>query len=78
MQLSVLSALARQNVDPWEFAQRLASMPRQPAIRVLTPLLARTPTGLAAPGRHGGAPDCAVACATCPCRKRWYFQNRTK
>jgi hypothetical protein len=49
MQLSVLSALARQNVDPWEIAQRLTSLPREPAILVLTPLLARTPAGLAAP-----------------------------
>jgi hypothetical protein len=49
MQLSVLSALARQNVDPWEIAQRLTSLPREPAILYLTPLLARTPAGLAAP-----------------------------
>jgi hypothetical protein len=49
MQLSVLSALARQNVDPWEIAQRLTSLPREPAILFLTPLLARTPAGLAAP-----------------------------
>jgi hypothetical protein len=47
MQLSVLSALARQNVDPWEIAQRLTLLPREPAIQFLTPLLARTPAGLA-------------------------------
>jgi hypothetical protein len=41
VQLSVLSALARQNVDPWEIAQRLTSMPREPAILFLSPLLAR-------------------------------------
>jgi hypothetical protein len=28
MQLSVLSALARMNVDPWEEAGRLATMPK--------------------------------------------------
>ncbi len=49
MQLSVQSALARQNVDPWEIAQRLTSMPPEPGVLVLTPLLARTPAGLAAP-----------------------------
>jgi hypothetical protein len=48
MQLSVLSALARQNVDPWEIARRLTSLPREPAILVLTSLLARVPAGLAA------------------------------
>ena len=48
MQLSVLSALARQNVDPWEIAQQLTSLPREPAIRFLTPFLAHIP---------GSAPD---------------------
>ena len=43
MQLSVLSALARQDVDPWEIAQQLTSLAREPAIRLLTPLLARIP-----------------------------------
>jgi hypothetical protein len=35
MQLSVLSALARMNVDPWEEATRLAAMPREIAMRTL-------------------------------------------
>jgi hypothetical protein len=48
MQLSVLSALARQNVDPWEIAERLTSLPREPAILFLTPLLKCIPEGLAA------------------------------
>ena len=48
MQLSVLSALARQNVDPWEIAQQLTSLPREPAIRFLTPLLARIPASASA------------------------------
>jgi hypothetical protein len=46
MQLSVLSALARQNVDPWEIAQKLSSLPREPAIRFLTSLLACVPDGV--------------------------------
>jgi hypothetical protein len=43
MQLSVLSALARQNMDPWEIAQKLSVLPREPAVRFLTPLLACVP-----------------------------------
>jgi hypothetical protein len=45
MQLSVLSALARQNMDPWEIAQRLSSLPREQALPLLTPLLACIPSG---------------------------------
>jgi hypothetical protein len=43
MQLSVVSALARQNVDPWEFAQQLSAMQREPAIRILASMLAHIP-----------------------------------
>ena len=35
MQLSVLSALARMDVDPWEEATRLAAMPKAIAERTL-------------------------------------------
>ena len=35
MHLSVLSALARLNLDPWEEATRLAAMPKEDARRVL-------------------------------------------
>lgn len=35
MQLSVLSALARMNVDPWEEAERLATMPKAIAEKTL-------------------------------------------
>jgi hypothetical protein len=45
MQVSVLSVLARQNVDPWEVAQQLTSLSREPAIRFLTPFLAHVSTG---------------------------------
>jgi hypothetical protein len=38
-QLSVLSALARQDVDPWQEATRLAAMPKDIAERTLVPLL---------------------------------------
>ena len=39
MQLSVLSALARMNVDPWEEAARLAAMPRAIVGRTLVSTL---------------------------------------
>lgn len=39
MQLSVLSALARLNVDPWEEATHLAAMPRLDAERMLVSTL---------------------------------------
>jgi hypothetical protein len=35
MQLSVLSALARMDVDPWEEAARLAAMPKAIVVRTL-------------------------------------------
>jgi hypothetical protein len=39
MQLSVLSALARSNVDPWDEAIRLAAMPKAIAERTLLSIL---------------------------------------
>ena len=39
MQLSVLSALARQDVDPWEEAARLTQLPEEKAITQLVSLL---------------------------------------
>ena len=39
MRLSVLSALARMNVDPWEEATRLAAMPKAIAERTLLSIL---------------------------------------
>jgi hypothetical protein len=41
MQLSVLSALARMDVDPWEEATRLAAMPKAIAERALGSILDR-------------------------------------
>lgn len=43
--LSVLSALARTNVDPWEEATRLAAMPRATAVRTLASTLDLMPSG---------------------------------
>ena len=39
MRLSVLSALARMNVDPWDEAARLAAMPKAVAERTLVSIL---------------------------------------
>ena len=43
MQLSVLSALVRMNVDPWEEATRLAAMPKAIAERTLVSTLDLVP-----------------------------------
>ena len=39
MRLSVISALARTNVDPWEEAIRLAAMPKAIAEKTLLSIL---------------------------------------
>lgn len=43
MPLSVLSALARLNLDPWAEATDLSNMPRETAVRRLADLIARLP-----------------------------------
>ena len=45
MQLSVLSALARLDVDPWEEAATLAQLPRPAATWKLASLIAALPAG---------------------------------
>jgi hypothetical protein len=45
MPLSVISALTRLGVDPWEEAARLAALPKDPAAEALAPMLARLPIG---------------------------------
>jgi len=45
MQLSVLSALARLDVDPWEEAAALARLPRAAATSKLASLIAALPAG---------------------------------
>jgi hypothetical protein len=44
--LSVLSALARLNIDPWDEAARLARLPCEVATRILTKLIVALPSGL--------------------------------
>jgi hypothetical protein len=45
MALSVLSALARLNVDPWDEAAELSDLPKHTASQRLASLIARLPTG---------------------------------
>src|SRR5580693_2860976 len=51
--LSVLSALARLDLDPWDEAARLARLPRAATIQFLTALIAALPQGSSA----GGDPE---------------------
>jgi hypothetical protein len=44
MPSSVLSALARQDLDPWEEAAHLAQLPRESAILRLTPMISSVST----------------------------------
>jgi hypothetical protein len=48
MPLTVLSALARLNIDPWDEAQRLARLPREAAALALSAVIAALPNGPAA------------------------------
>jgi hypothetical protein len=48
MLLSVLSALARLNVDPWDEASRLSRLPRESATQFLVTLIAGLPGGSSA------------------------------
>lgn len=43
--LTVLSALARLNMDPWDEAARLAQLPRETATQILDALVAALPSG---------------------------------
>ncbi len=52
MRLSILSALARLDLDPWEEAAALAQLPSEAASRRLSDLLRRLP----------GAPPGAIGC----------------
>ena len=45
MALSVMSAFARRNVDPWQEAARLSQLPRDVATRELCAMIAELPPG---------------------------------
>jgi hypothetical protein len=50
MPLSVLSAFARQNVDPWAKAAELSLLPRESAIEKLAALIVLVTSGVSASG----------------------------
>lgn len=50
VQLTVLSALTRLGVDPWQEAARLSDLPRDAAARALAATIARLPPGDWSPG----------------------------
>jgi|SRR6266480_6316308 len=39
MMVSVLSALARQNIDPWQLAARLTQLPKAQAVKMLASIV---------------------------------------
>ena len=51
--LTVLSVLARLDIDPWEEAARLAQLPGEAGTRVLAGLISALPKGLATPPDSG-------------------------
>lgn len=51
--LTVLSVLARLDIDPWEEAARLAQLPGEAAARALAGLIAAVPKGSATPQDSG-------------------------
>jgi len=64
MLLSVLSALARLNVDPWQEAAELAKLPRETAIQRLAVLLSTLPDGV--PGHQNHRAIAAALIALLP------------
>ena len=45
MSLSVLSALTRQNMDPWQLAARLSQLPKAQAVKTLAPIVQESDCG---------------------------------
>ncbi len=85
MTLSVISALSRLDIDPWQEAARLSALSREKAVQALAPIIARLPGGqwaladtpeiagrlAALLPRHDGASPSRVAAAMDP-RKPHY------
>jgi hypothetical protein len=45
MTLSVISALTRLDIDPWQEAARLSALSKEQAVQALAPIIARLPGG---------------------------------
>lgn len=76
MLLSVLSALARLDVDPWEEAAQLAQLPEETAARKLGLLIAALPNGPSA--RPDPATIALRLIALLPCRPGSRISSRKK
>jgi len=68
MRLSVLSALARMDVDPWEEATRLAAMPKAIAERTLVSTLDLVPGRSWDPSEAGNS--CTISSASSTAERR--------
>lgn len=67
MTLSVLSALSRLNIDPWQEAAQLSVLPKHTAAQRLAFLMARLPAG---PWAQAGCQTIAVRLIECLPRRR--------
>ena len=76
MLLSVLSALARQNVDPWQEAAELAQLPRETAIQRLLVLIGTPPGG--APLHQDTSTIAAALLELLPSRQHFETPSRTQ
>jgi hypothetical protein len=61
MPLSVISALARLDLDPWKEAAQLSELPKNTAAERLVTLIARLPGGRWAPADVGAIADRLIA-----------------
>jgi hypothetical protein len=75
MLLSVLSALARQNVDPWQEAAELARLPRETAIQRLAVFIATLPDG--APPHQNASATATALVALLPRRQPFETLSQT-
>jgi hypothetical protein len=53
-EITVLSALSRLGIDPWQEAERLAALPRETAAQALADTIARLPAGAFAASPEAG------------------------
>jgi len=61
MTLTVISALARLDIDPWGEAARLSDLSKEKAVQALAPIIARLTGGRWAPADIGGIATRLVA-----------------
>ncbi len=59
-EITVLSALSRLGIDPWQEAERLAALPREAAAQALADTIARLPAGAFAASPEAGRDRVAI------------------